>query len=230
MNDFNLFFKRLWDWIEHIVSMLASIMGILCFFGIDFSKIKPYILLITSTLKKYIYNAKKYITYRYREVQMILFKQYLNTIKILNRIINYLEKSLFSLSSCCLLLIIIFFYNPIDYLNGIRNELLINSENSDINMDNQSIVALYDMNTVQSSLEGTDVLVKAETSFPADNVTISAKSDNSEQTDGDIFDMHGGTSEWYFKANFYIKGTYTVTVTAYNSEGESVSDEFIYVY
>lgn len=30
--------------------------------------------------------------------------------------------------------------------------------------------------------------------------------------------------------NVFIKGTYTVTVTAYNSEGESVSDEFIYVY
>ena len=96
--------------------------------------------------------------------------------------------------------------------------------------DDFSVTASYDMNTVQGSLSGIDVLIKAETSFPADHVTISAKSDDSEITDNDIFDMHGGAHEWYFKANFYIKGTYTVIVTAYNSEGESVSDEFIYVY
>lgn len=28
----------------------------------------------------------------------------------------------------------------------------------------------------------------------------------------------------------YKGGTYTVMVTAYNSDGESVSDEFVYVY
>lgn len=42
--------------------------------------------------------------------------------------------------------------------------------------------------------------------------------------------MHGGRYEWHFTANFYINGTYTVTVTAYDSEGESVSDEFTFVY
>lgn len=42
--------------------------------------------------------------------------------------------------------------------------------------------------------------------------------------------MHGGESEWYFKANFYIKGTYTITITAYSSDGESVSDVFTYTY
>lgn len=36
--------------------------------------------------------------------------------------------------------------------------------------------------------------------------------------------------KWQFVATFYIKGRYTVTITAYNSEGESVSDEFIYIY
>ena len=93
--------------------------------------------------------------------------------------------------------------------------------------DGFSVVASYDMNTVQNSLSGIDVLVKAETSFPADHVTISAISDNVEVKP---MDMHGGTNEWYFKANFYIKGTYTVTVIAYNCDGKSVSDEFIYVY
>ena len=93
--------------------------------------------------------------------------------------------------------------------------------------DRFSVVASYDMNTVQNSPSGIDVLIKAETSFPAVRVTISAISDNVEVKP---MDMHGGTSEWYFKANFYIKGAYIVTVTAYNSDGESVSDEFIYVY
>jgi len=90
-----------------------------------------------------------------------------------------------------------------------------------------SVVASYDMNTAQSSISGIDVLIKAKTSFPADHVTISGISDENllEPTD-----MHGGAYEWYFIANFYIKGTYTVTVTAYNSDGESVSDSFEYTY
>ena len=90
-----------------------------------------------------------------------------------------------------------------------------------------SVTASYDPNTTQTSLTGIDIMVNAKTSFPADHVTISAISDGIEV---EPMDMHGGTSEWYFKANFYIKGTYTVTVTAYDSEGEIVSDEFIYVY
>lgn len=93
--------------------------------------------------------------------------------------------------------------------------------------DDFSVVAWYDMDTIQSSREGIDVLVKAKTSFPAAHVTISAISDENETIPAD---MHGGTREWYFKANFYIKGTYTITITAYNSEGESVSDKFTYVY
>ena len=96
--------------------------------------------------------------------------------------------------------------------------------------DEYSVTTTYDMNTSQTSLSGIDIMVKAKTSFSADHVTISAKPDDGEITDDDIYNMHGGTYEWYFKANFYIKGKYTVKVTAYNSEGESVSDEFIYVY
>ena len=123
-----------------------------------------------------------------------------------------------------------------------NNNIIINGvNNGDINIGTDTIVessefseqeefsvsASYEPNTNQTSLSGIDIMVKAETSFPADHVTISAKSD---ETETKPIDMHGGTSEWYFKANFYIKGTYTVTVTAYNSEGESVSDEFTYVY
>ena len=93
--------------------------------------------------------------------------------------------------------------------------------------DEFSVIASYDPNTTQTSLNGIDIMVNAETSFPANHVTISAVSDDIEVKP---LNMHGGTSEWYFKANFYIKGTYTVTVTAYNSDGESVSDEFTYVY
>lgn len=83
------------------------------------------------------------------------------------------------------------------------------------------------MNTAQTSTRGINVLVTAETSFPVDHVTISAISDDNNTP---AMDMHGGLYNWQFIANFYEKGTYTVTVTAYNSEGESVSDEFIYVY
>lgn len=93
--------------------------------------------------------------------------------------------------------------------------------------DEFSVSASYDPNTTQTSLTGIDIMVKAETSFPADHVTISAISEDIEV---EPMDMHGGSSEWYFKANFYIKGTYTVTITAYNFEGESVSDEFTFVY
>ena len=94
--------------------------------------------------------------------------------------------------------------------------------------DDFSVVASYDMDTVQSSIKGIDVLIKADTSFPADHVTISAISDIGEQYKP--CDMHGGTYEWYFRANFYIKGTYAVTVTAYTADGQSVSDTFEYIY
>lgn len=93
--------------------------------------------------------------------------------------------------------------------------------------DDFSVIASYDMNTTQSSISGIDVLVKAETSFPAEYVTISSIPEVGEEK---TYNMHGGTYEWYFKANFYIKGTYTITVTAYNSDGESVSDSFEYIY
>lgn len=89
------------------------------------------------------------------------------------------------------------------------------------------VTATYDTNTPQTSIDGVNVLVEAETSFPADHVTISGISDNSELKPTD---MHGGLYKWQFVANFYIKGTYTITVTAYNSDGRSVSDKFTYVY
>lgn len=90
-----------------------------------------------------------------------------------------------------------------------------------------SVTASYNMNTPQTASNGVNVLIEAETSFPADKVIISGVSDNAKL---DSTDMHGGLHKWQFVAIFYIKGTYTVTVTAYNSEGESVSDEFVYVY
>lgn len=89
------------------------------------------------------------------------------------------------------------------------------------------VTATYNMNTPQTSIEGVNVLINAKTYFSAERVTISAKSNEIETKP---VNMHGGTYEWYFIANFYIKGNYTVTITAYNSNGESVSDEFTYVY
>lgn len=93
--------------------------------------------------------------------------------------------------------------------------------------DELSVTASFDMNTPQTSVEGVNVLIEAETSFPADHVTISGISDNAKL---DPCDMHGGEYKWQFVATFYIKGNYTVTITAYNSEGVCVSDKFTYVY
>ena len=118
--------------------------------------------------------------------------------------------------------------NTINYKNNDQNSSQ-NFQTNDSSIskgDDFSVVASYDIDTVQSSVQGIDVLIKAETSFSAEYVTISAISDEANE----MFDMHGGTYEWYFKANFYKKGTYTITITAYNSDGESVSDEFTYVY
>lgn len=93
--------------------------------------------------------------------------------------------------------------------------------------DSFSVIASQCMSPIQNSEEGIDVLVTAITSFPADNVTISSLSDADEEVS---FNMYGDTNNWWFNANFYIKGTYTVTITAYTSDGRSVSDTFTYVY
>lgn len=76
-------------------------------------------------------------------------------------------------------------------------------------------------------MEGIDEIVTAITNFPAEHVTISALSDGNA---GKTYNMHGSEYNWYFDANFYIKGTYTVTITAYSSDGQSVSDVFEYTY
>lgn len=90
-----------------------------------------------------------------------------------------------------------------------------------------SVTASYDMNTIQSSLTGIDVMINATTSLPAEHVTITAVSDTKEY---EPFDMHGGTCDWYFRANFYEEDNYTITVTAYGSDGAIASDEFIFKY
>lgn len=113
-----------------------------------------------------------------------------------------------------------FNYGNADSDDTSKNESSISEE------DDFFVSASYDMNTTQTSITGIDVLVKAKTSFSADHVTISAISDEVNET----FNMHGGTYEWYFIANFYIKGTYEITVTAYSSDGQNVSDTFTYVY
>lgn len=112
--------------------------------------------------------------------------------------------------------------------NNIINYGNLDTDNiQDLETNDFSVAASFDTNVNQSSLSGIDVLIKATTSFAADHVTISAISDEAKT---ESFDMYGGTYTWYFKANFYIKGTYTITITAYNSEGESVSDSFKFTY
>lgn len=118
--------------------------------------------------------------------------------------------------------------NTIEY-GSVDSENMDNPQSDDSlteNPDEFSVTASYDSNTPQTSTSGVNILVKANTSLPAERVTISATSDDFEVEK----DMHGGRYEWHFTANFYIKGTYTVTVTAYDSEGNEVSDSFEYVY
>ena len=118
--------------------------------------------------------------------------------------------------------------NTINY-GGADSENMENSQSDDLlaaDSDEFSVTASYDPNTPQTSPSGVNILVKAETSFAAERVTISATSDEFEVEK----DMHGGRYEWHFTANFYIKGTYAVTITAYDSEGNEVSDSFEYVY
>ena len=94
-------------------------------------------------------------------------------------------------------------------------------------VDEFSVTATYDMNTFQSSSSGIDVMINATTSLPAEHVTITAVSDTKEY---EPFDMHGGTCDWYFRANFFEEGNYTITVTAYDFDGAIESDEFTFKY
>ena len=93
--------------------------------------------------------------------------------------------------------------------------------------DTFSVVASYKTNPVQISERGIDVLITATPSFEAEHVTISYISDTNEEG---IFYMHKNVNDWQFVANFYIKGTYTITITAFDTEGKSTSDTFTFVY
>lgn len=96
--------------------------------------------------RKHVYKVKENITYRYIKIEIIIFKQYLNIIKIINQIINYFVKSQFSLASCCLVLIVISIYNPFSYLNRILDiETVIYNEDFNQNIINN------DMNYFASS-------------------------------------------------------------------------------
>ena len=56
MNNFNTFFKNLMNWIEHIISVLGGIAGILGFYGINYNKMKPFILLAINKFKNRVYR------------------------------------------------------------------------------------------------------------------------------------------------------------------------------
>lgn len=70
--------------------------------------------------------------------------------------------------------------------------------------DTFSIVASYQINPVQVSKKGIDVLITATPSFNAEHVTISYISDTNEEG---IFYMHKNINDWQFVANFYISVT-----------------------
>ena len=90
-----------------------------------------------------------------------------------------------------------------------------------------SVSVDYYVNPIQISTSGIDIFIMATTSLPATSVTISALSDVSEYG---AYNMYTGIDYWWFNANFYVKGTYTITVTAYSADGQTASDTFTYTY
>lgn len=103
----------------------------------------------------------------------------------------------------------------------------VESNDSMSESDRLKAVASHYIAPIQTSEDGIDEIVTAVTNFPAERVTISAQSDGNI---GDTYNMYGSEYNWYFIANFYIKGTYIVTITAYSSDGQSASDVFEYTY
>lgn len=83
------------------------------------------------------------------------------------------------------------------------------------------------VNPIQVSPSGIDIFVTAQTSYPATSVTISSSTDS--QSYGP-YNMYQGTDGWWFNANFYEKGTFTVLITAYTSDGQTATDSFEYTY
>lgn len=115
------------------------------------------------------------------------------------------------------------------YYGDTRQDNIKDSESNDLmsESDDLTVVASHYIAPMQISDDGIDEIVTAITNFPAEYVTISALSDGNEEK---TYNMHGSEYNWYFDANFYIKGTYTVTITAYSSDGHSVFDVFEYTY
>lgn len=124
------FLKKIWHLLVYIIGIISGIMGILCFFGIDYSKLKPFILSAINKFQNCVYRIKQNITHKYKKAKFILFLQYLNVVRINYKMINILVISIVPLSRklskkiCfCLLFIIIFNLYPIvckdenDYLN-----------------------------------------------------------------------------------------------------------------
>ena len=87
----------------------------------------------------------------------------------------------------------------------------------------------YETNPIQVSQEGIDVLITVQTTLPATTVMISSSTESGSYGP---FSMHKGIDNqtWWFNANFYVKGTYTVSIMAYATDGQTASDGFTYVY
>ena len=95
--------------------------------------------------------------------------------------------------------------------------------------NNFSIYVSYETNPIQVSQEGIDVLITVQTTLPATTVMISS---STEADSYGPFSMHRGIDNqtWWFNANFYVHGTYTVAVMAYAIDGQTASGGFTYTY
>ena len=89
-----------------------------------------------------------------------------------------------------------------------------------------SVSASYQL--VSSVVTDENVSIRAYTNSEADHVTVEAKSDEFLAT---TYSMRSADKKnWIFPANFYIKGTYTVTIRAYDRDGNMASDAFTVTY
>lgn len=90
-----------------------------------------------------------------------------------------------------------------------------------------SVSVSYEKSPLQVSQKGIDVMITATTSLPASEITVSSSTETSTYGPYNMWQLDGS---WFFCANFYEEGTFTVVITAKTADGQTATDSFIYTY